>query len=503
MQLSVKNLGRAVTHLVPPGVLSLEAADPGQLEAPTISKQVRGLRAERNGHEEAAMEGTAKLEPGEVFVGRYEVQRLLGEGDRKQTYLAHDARMGRLVALSLVKPEAALDDPEGTEREARVLGRIGEHDNIVSLHEYGTDSTGGIQYMVFEYLGSGTLADQLRKSDPPPLDDILRLGRQICRGLAHLHGRGLIHRDVSLENVWLDERGVAHLGDFDSAITTGSSDARRPVTTNAFAAPEEQEGQPLDARSDFYSLGAVLYAAAVGADCPRNPSLLRRLRPDLPTAFADLVCSLLSHSPDERPSEDGSVLRRLDVVRRTPDLGALIAEGESGTIERKASLRHPLDPLPTTLKIPAVKEAGVNEPQALREVQKGLQKAVTKTIAAFLNSDGGTLLIGVDDSGAVLGIEQDFQYFKQEKNQNTDGWLRFLKEVISNTLGHEVCGAIHVSLVPHEKGTVAVVECPGRRSETWHREDDGSEVFYARASNTTEQLNGSSLIKYIRERWPA
>jgi serine/threonine protein kinase len=449
------------------------------------------------------MGGTAELEPGEVFAGRYEVQRLLGEGDRKRTYLAYDTRMGRLVALSLIKPEAALDDPEGTEREARVLGRIGEHDNIVSLHEYGTDSTGGIQYMVFEYLGGGTLADHLRKSDPPPLNDILRLGRQLCRGLAHLHGRGLIHRDVSLENVWLDERGVAHLGDFDSAITTGSSDVRRPLTTNAFAAPEEREGQPLDARSDFYSLGAVLYAAAAGADRPGDPRLLRRLRPDLPTAFADLLGSLLSHSPDGRPPEAGSVLRRLDVVRRTPDLDALIAEGESGTIERKASLRHPFDPLPTTLRISGVKNDNVDARDALREVQKGLQKEVTKTIAAFLNSSGGTLLIGVDDSGAVLGIEHDFQYFKQEKNQSTDGWLRFLKDVIANTLGHEICGAIHLSLVPHEKGTVAVVECPGRGSETWHREDDGSEVFYARASNTTEQLNGPSLIRYIRERWPA
>ncbi len=85
------------------------------------------------------MDGTAELEPGEVFAGQYEVQKILGEGDRKRTYLAQDIRMGRLVALSLVKPEARLDDPEGTEREARVLGRIGEHDNIVSLYDYGTD----------------------------------------------------------------------------------------------------------------------------------------------------------------------------------------------------------------------------------------------------------------------------------------------------------------------------------------------------------------------------
>jgi serine/threonine protein kinase len=152
--------------------------------------------------------------------------------------------MDRYVALSLIKPEAALTDPEGTEREARVLGRIGEHDNIVSLYDYGTDSSRSVEYMVFEYLVGGTLAEYLQRSGQPALRDILRLGRQLCRGLSHLHGRGLIHRDVSPDNVWLDERLVAHLGDFDSAITTASSDARRPLTTNAFAAPEERAGQP-------------------------------------------------------------------------------------------------------------------------------------------------------------------------------------------------------------------------------------------------------------------
>jgi hypothetical protein len=98
------------------------------------------------------MGGATELEPGEVFAGRYEVQRLLGEGDRKRTYLARDTKMDRFVAVSLVKPEGVLSDPEGTEREAKVLGRIGEHDNIVSLYNYEIDSAGSVQYMVFEYL---------------------------------------------------------------------------------------------------------------------------------------------------------------------------------------------------------------------------------------------------------------------------------------------------------------------------------------------------------------
>ena len=133
-----------------------------------------------------------ELEPGEVFAGRYELQRLLGEGDRKRTYLARDKKMDRLVAISFVKPEAVLEDPEGTEREAKVLGRIGRHDNIVSLYDYDLDADGSVEYMVFEYLSGGTLAEYLRKAGKRSLEEVLRLGRQLCRGLAHLHRRGLM-----------------------------------------------------------------------------------------------------------------------------------------------------------------------------------------------------------------------------------------------------------------------------------------------------------------------
>jgi serine/threonine protein kinase len=143
------------------------------------------------------MGGVPELGLGEVFAGRYEVRRQLGEGDRKRTYLARDIKMDRFVALSLVKPEAVLSDPEGTVREAQVLGRIGSHPNIVSLYDYEIDKDGSAQYIVFQYLGGGTLAEHLRAAGPLPVAGVLRLGRHLCRGLAHLHASGIIHRDVS------------------------------------------------------------------------------------------------------------------------------------------------------------------------------------------------------------------------------------------------------------------------------------------------------------------
>lgn len=438
------------------------------------------------------MGGATELRPGDLFVKRYEIRRVLGEGDRKRTYLAFDKKMDRLVAVSFVKPEAVREDPKGTEREARILGRIGRHANIVSLYDYDIDADGSVEYMVFEYLSGGTLAEYLTGSGKRSLEEILRLGRQLCRGLAHLHKRGLIHRDVSPQNVWLDERHEAHLGDFDSAIPTTGTDDLRPITTNSYAAPEEGKGRTIDERSDLYSLGGILYVAATGARSPGDVALLRNQRPDLPSAFGNLVAELLSESPDDRPSDAENVLDRLNEIRYTADIGALISSGESEKVEFKSSLHHPYESASTNPKKP---------PPGKKEIQKNLWKSATKTIAAFLNSEGGSLLIGVGDSGDVLGIEPDFQHL-QEGKRDLDGWLLSLQQVVINALRAEVWNAVHVSLVPHGTQTVAVVSCPQRTTETWHVEDD-DERFYIRAANGTRELSGSSLLKYIREHWPA
>ena len=445
------------------------------------------------------MGGVAELERGDLFAGRYEIERLLGEGDRKRTYLARDTKLDRFVAVSLVKPDMVASDPDGTEREARVLGRIGSHPNVVSLYDCEIGGEGSVQYIVFQYLGGGTLAEYLQRTGQQSLGDILRLGRQLGRGLCHLHKRGLIHRDVSPDNVWLDERGVAHLGDFDSAITTTGTEVLRPITTGSYAAPEELKGHSLDVRADLFSLGGILYVAATGESRPGEIALLRSRRPDLPSSFGDLVASLLADSPDERPADAETVLERLDDVRHASNIDALIAAGESHTVEFKSSLHHPHGPMPDDL-LQKMDSQQKSLGHAMAEVRKKLNFAVTKTLAAFLNTDGGTLLIGVDDSGTVLGIEPDFSYFKKEK-QNTDGWLLSLKQVVINALGPEVWGDVRVSLVTHEQKIVAVIRCPRRTSETWHHVD--ADRFYTRASNATEELTGPALVTYIRNRWPA
>jgi Putative DNA-binding domain len=237
-----------------------------------------------------------------------------------------------------------------------------------------------------------------------------------------------------------------------------------------------------------------LLVVATGKHRPGDLEMLRSRRQDLPSAFGDLVASLLSGAPGDRPPDAEDVLRRLDEIRYTSNIGALVAAGESEKIEFKSSLHHPYGPVPLALQT-------LQPGQLKKEIKKALAKSVTKTIAAFLNSDGGTLLIGVEDSGTVLGIEPDFEHLRQGK-QDADGWMLSLQEAIINALGAEVWNAVHISLVRHGSHAVAVAHCPARTTETWHTDGDG-ELVYIRAANGTRELNGSTLLKYTRERWPS
>jgi serine/threonine protein kinase len=257
---------------------------------------------------------------GSVFAGRYRIVRPLGEGDRKRTYLAEDTVVPRQVALALIKPTAAHLDPSGSRREAEALGLAGTNDYVVTFHDWGVVE--GTEYLVFDYLAGGTLRDYLAKrfsrDKPLSVEDVMRLGRQLARALAHVHRLGLIHRDLAPGNVWLDERQVAHLGDFDSAVSLASASdpAGLPPTTEAYAAPEQLAGDPFDQRSDLYSLGAVLFESLTGERPARGPAQanavrLRTLRHDCPRGLIQTICKLLAEPVDDRPSSADEVLESL------------------------------------------------------------------------------------------------------------------------------------------------------------------------------------------------
>jgi hypothetical protein len=187
----------------------------------------------------------------------------------------------------------------------------------------------------------------------------------------------------------------------------------------------------------------------------------------------------------------------LEQIRNASNLGSLLKQEESNHLEFKASLLHLHSPLPEALK-KRVDNDTLTVEQAQGEARGGVKRAAAKTICAFLNSEGGTLVIGVTDARDVVGIEPDFAYLGAR--QDADGWLNEFQMLVKSTLGPDTWSCIRVSLTQHEGATVALVDCPRRAIDTWLTMEKKQE-FFIRAANGTEALEGPRLVKYVREHW--
>jgi serine/threonine protein kinase len=278
--------------------------------------------------------------PGLVFAGRYRIIRLLGVSDRKHAYLALDTVIDRQVILVLIESEASRSAQAEAIGKVQVLAEIGVHSNIVTLYDYGIID--GTEFLVFAYLPGGTLREYLdaieRQGRYLTVEEILRLARQLARALYHIHSRGLIHRDVTPANIWLDERAVAYVEITDSVTEADSlQDAiMLSITGGAYTSPEQVAGSNMDERSDLYSLGAVLYEAATNEVPLRGKRGIlapRILRPDIPSGLNGIVCRLLADKPSDRPA-NGSLV--LDMLSSIPD--EYIAEAE--VIRKESTLEE-------------------------------------------------------------------------------------------------------------------------------------------------------------------
>jgi len=270
--------------------------------------------------EGAASRGGPAL-PRTFAAGRYQVQRLLGEGSKKRVFLAHDTRLDRDVAIAVFKTEG-LDEAGRVraQREARAMGRLGDHPNIVTVYDVGEEA--GVTYIVTQYMARGALDHLLhdRAGHRLALDEALRIATQIAQGLAYAHERGIVHRDLKPANVWLTAEGVAKLGDFGLALAVDSTRLTLEgmmVGTVTHMPPEQALGRETDARSDLYALGVILYEMVTGRPpfvgddtlsvisqhlntVPVAPSWHN---PEVPRALEALILRLLAKVPDERPAD--------------------------------------------------------------------------------------------------------------------------------------------------------------------------------------------------------
>jgi eukaryotic-like serine/threonine-protein kinase len=273
-------------------------------------------------------------------LGPYRVDSSLGAGGMGEVYRATDTRLGRAVAVKVLSGGHAHDPArlQRFEQEARVVAAL-SHANVLALHDVGSQD--GVDYAVFELLEGQTLRQRLA-SGPVPVSKAVDYGMQICQGLAAVHARGIVHRDLKPDNVFLTRSGQVKILDFGLAklgprglgILEGGSDVRTPTEpglllgTFGYMAPEQARGRPADARSDIFSMGAVLYEMLTGrraftgqtpadmlaALLTQDPPAISAVARPVPRALERVVQRCLERNPEERFQSARDVAFGLDAA---------------------------------------------------------------------------------------------------------------------------------------------------------------------------------------------
>ncbi|MFN8179750.1 MAG: serine/threonine-protein kinase [bacterium] len=273
-------------------------------------------------------------------VGPYEIVEKLGAGGMGEVYRARDPRLGRDVAVKFISPGAS-EDKDRLRRflvEARTVSGL-NHPNIVTLHEIGESDSG--PYLVTEFVEGRTVRRMLTAGTILPAD-ALDVAIQAARGLQKAHDAGIVHRDIKPENLMMTPDGFVKVLDFGLAKLASTSDATAMgsldqgltapgiiVGTPAYAAPEQLQGQPVDARTDVFALGVVLYEMLAGANPFRRESaigtlnaILNEVPPPLdtkargiPDGLAEIVAKATAKSPDARYASAREFESALAIVR--------------------------------------------------------------------------------------------------------------------------------------------------------------------------------------------
>jgi serine/threonine protein kinase len=204
---------------------------------------------------------------GRILDGRYQLGSLLGVGGMARVYLASDRVLERQVAVKVLSLPYAQDPlfVERFRREARSAARL-SHPNIVAVFDSGSDA--GLHYLVMEYVAGQSLAQLLADRGRLAPRRAAELAIEVCRALAAAHAQGLVHRDVKPGNVLVTEDGRVKVTDFGivkAAAATTLTGTGTVLGTAAYLSPEQAQGGPVDARSDLYSLGCVLYELLCGS----------------------------------------------------------------------------------------------------------------------------------------------------------------------------------------------------------------------------------------------
>ena len=441
-----------------------------------------------------------EFQPGDVLRdGRYEVQRRLRPPGDKSVYLAYDRKFDCEVTIDVFTSNDSIM-PGGlsvSAWEAQVLGKLGNHPNIARVVEHWEDNKSAI--MVSRYFSGGTLLHVIKSvresGEEMPVERILDISAEIAHGLAYIHGRRILYLDLQPCNVLFDELGTVRLVDFDTAVPIDQPDVNhlssRPAVV--YMAPELADSGRADERADLYSLGATMYQMAAGRPpftgsreeilTTRRAGPPPRLeRPDLPEALRTLISCLLSADREQRPANAAEVLDRLAGIRTArADIERLLASDESAMLEFKPLLRIPVGPHKPGEAVPT------------ERLDLMCKYPVLKSLAAFLNTGGGTLIVGIRDDRGIIGIEADFP---DRVGSIRDTWRLAFDDLVSRHLGSEALNYVELQLEPWQGRTIAIVRCSPSKEPTWLGDD-----LYIRRTASTEKLSTRHAVAWCHQRW--
>jgi serine/threonine-protein kinase len=319
------------------------------------------------------MRGSAGRLTGSTLADKYRIEDLLGSGGMCEVYRARHTGIGKQVAVKILKPELAADPKiaERFEQEARASSRV-RHPNAIDVTDFGI-AENNTPFLVMELVEGNTVRELLREYGPFPVPRVVTILSQVCGALEAAHSVGVIHRDIKPDNIIISEydgRDWVEVVDFGVAKIHEDFNRRSVLTganfiigTPRYMSPEQCEEQPVDARSDIYSLGVVVYEMLSGeapfdggsstrllmAHVAEPPPPLGQKRPDISPEIEAIVMRALEKNPDRRPQSAVEFARDFE---RAAGFAPVSAASHSGPISRisvpldESRLESPVESIP-------------------------------------------------------------------------------------------------------------------------------------------------------------